>query len=200
VVCWPIKHISIYFLTVHENTQFYYKLKSKEIVLPDQDNLVDLYKWSVGFFAENGFEQYEISNFAKFGYESKHNETYWERKSYKGFGVSACSFDGATRFQNHCSLLTYLEGIEQGNNIEILEEKLTEGQIRLEKLMLGLRRSKGVKLSELFENISESKKLEIKQKLEFLKTKKFICQQGEDLFLTLSGLVVEDEIVTMLAA
>jgi len=199
IVCWPIKHISIYFLTVHKDTKLYYRIKSKKIVLPNEDKLVDLYRWSVEFLSQKGFKQYEISNFAKPGYESKHNETYWERKSYKGFGLGACSFDGTKRFQNHKNLMIYLQGVERGENIEILEEELTEEQIRLEKLMLGLRRSKGIKCSELFDGLSQSKKHRVEKNLELLKVKKLIFQKDENLFLTLSGLAVENEIVVMLS-
>jgi len=199
IVDWPIKHISIYFLTVHKDTKLYFNIKSKKVALPNEDRLVDLYRWSVDFLSKNGFEQYEISNFAKSGYESKHNETYWERKPYKGFGLGACSFDGAKRFQNQKNLMDYLQGIEQGQSIEILEEELTEEQVRLEKLMLGLRRSKGIAYSELFQGLSQLQKNKIEKNLELLKAQKLIFQKDGNLFLTLSGLAVENEIVVMLS-
>jgi len=198
VVFWPIKHISIYFLTVHENTRLHFMLKSKKVVLPDEDGLVDLYQWTADFLEKNGFKQYEISNFARAGYECKHNEACWDRKPYKGFGLGACSFDGISRFQNHKNLKIYMGGIQRGDAVEILNETLTKEQIKLEKLMLGLRRSKGISFSELFEGVSGDKKCEVEKNIAILKDKKFIYEKDGNLFLTFCGLMVENEIVAML--
>jgi len=198
VVCWPIKHISIYFLTVHESTQLYFGVKSKKVELPSDDNMVDLYGWSIDFLSKSGFEQYEISNFAKPGYRCKHNEVYWNRKPYKGFGLGACSFDGTTRFQSHKSLMPYLEGVEGGKNIESFTEKLTDKDIRAEKLMLGLRRSKGVLKEEVFNGLSDIDKQKVASELSYLKLHKFIYEKNGRLTLSPSALSVANEVVVRL--
>jgi len=151
VVTWPIKHISMYFLMVHENTPLYFKVQSKIVDLPKDDAVVDLYHWSCQLLQEHGFEQYEVSNFAKKGYQSRHNTVYWDRKPYKAFGLGACSFDGQWRFQNEKSLLPYLESIEQNRHVIAFSEELTEPQIRLEKIMLGVRRAQGVEWDDLIQ-------------------------------------------------
>ena len=100
VVTWPITHVSIYFLTVHEDTQLYFRVQTNKVALPLEDHVVDDYMWSIEWLAQHGFEQYEISNFARPGFQSQHNRMYWQRKPYKGLGVGAWTFDGKKRLQN----------------------------------------------------------------------------------------------------
>lgn len=129
VVTWPITHISIYFLTVHENTQLYFGVKKKKVVLPADEQVVDLYYWSVEFLSKNGFEQYEISNFAKKGFESRHNKAYWNRVPYKAFGLGACSFDGKMRFQNEKNLMTYINNLNNNKSVITFAEDLNSEQM-----------------------------------------------------------------------
>jgi len=195
VVHWPIKHISIYFLSVHKKTKLFYGVESGTVQLPSEECLVDLYNWSVDFLAKNGFERYEVSNFAKPGYECRHNQVYWDRLPYKGFGLGACSFDGSVRFKNHTNLMNYLEGIQRGDGVDGFSEILTEDQVRLEKLMLGLRRPKGVSYVQVFENLSQEKKEELKRKIALLEERKIICQKDGRIFLDSSSFIIENEVV-----
>ena len=143
IVGLPIKHISVYFLTIYENTPLYYKIESGEVELIKDDEFVDIYNWTVDFLEEYGFYRYEISNFAKKGYESAHNKVYWDRKPYKAFGLAACSFDGTCRFQNYKDLSKYIECLEKSESVTETCEFLTDDQVRLEKIMLGLRTDLG---------------------------------------------------------
>lgn len=195
VVTWPIKHISIYFLTVHEHTPLYFKVKSKAVTLPLDDGLVDLYHWSIETLKTHGFNQYEISNFAREGYESRHNQIYWERKPYKGFGLGAWSFNGDSRMQNQKNLTRYLEGLEKQEDITVFSEQLTQEQIKLETVMLGLRRTKGVLKRELYEGRSPEL---LDAMLDDLKARNLIRENEHCLILTPAGLAVENEIVTKL--
>lgn len=198
VVSWPIGHVSIYFLTVHEDTKLYFKIQSQKVSLPFEDNLVELFNWSVDFLAQHGFDQYEISNFAKKGYVCRHNEVYWDRKPYKGFGLGACSFDGTTRFQNTKSLMPYLQGIERGECVEHFTETLTDKQVRLEKVMLGLRRPKGVLISEILDGLSQEQKDKVRKNVLFLKKNNFIVQKDGVIILNPYYLTIENEIVMRL--
>lgn len=198
VVFWPIKHISIYFLTVHENTKLYFTIKAKKQTLPLEDNLVALFNWSVDFLKQHGFEQYEISNFSKKGYMCKHNEACWDRKPYKGFGLGACSFDGCSRFQNYKSLLSYLQKVERNEVIEQFSEILTETQIKLEKIMLGLRRSKGILISEILDGLLDEQRKKIEENILFLKKNNFITQKDGIICLNPYYLTIENEIVMRL--
>ena len=195
VVGWPIQHISIYFLTIHSKTPIYYRIESGEISMMQDDDLVGQYNWSVDFLDMHGFKRYEISNFAKKGYECRHNKVYWERKPYKGFGLAACSFDGRCRFQNHKNLLEYMTCIEHGKGVENFCEKLTDDQIRLEKLMLGLRTDQGICEEQMFEGLSESQRRRLETKIADLKNKNFIYERSGRFVINPVFLTIENEIV-----
>lgn len=200
IVTWPIKHISVYFLTVHEHTQLYYKVASKQITLPVDDTIVDLYYWTRSFLMEHQFLQYELSNFARPGYESKHNSAYWDRVAYRGFGVGACSFDGKSRFENEKNLMLYLQKAELGADAVIKNrESLTNDQIYLEKIMLGLRRSRGIPDHELTANLTLKKEKIIRERLHLLKQEGFIHQESDSWKLTAAGLAVENDILARLS-
>lgn len=200
VVNWPIKHISIYFLTIHENTPLFFRLKKNQISLPCEDSIVDLYFWTINFLSENGFLQYETSSFCKPGFESKHNSVYWEHKPYKAFGIGACSFDGQTRFQNDKNLLEYIRKCTESLNCEVFAENLSVEQLKLERIMLGLRQlNRGVNLNYVLEGLSKSK---INDKLDYINSlisKGLLIQRDGRLFLTPSGVILENEIVVNLS-
>jgi oxygen-independent coproporphyrinogen-3 oxidase len=198
VITWPIKHISIYFLTIHEDTPLYFRVEKKDIVLISDETMIDLYQWTVAFLKEAGFLHYELSNFAKPGYECKHNTVYWERKPYKGFGLGACSFDGANRLQNEKKLMKYIDLAYQKSEPVVFFEHLTNRQIYLEKMMLQLRRSCGVKWSDLTESLTEKEVNQLKEKVAFLCEKGFLIDDKTSIRLTIHGLVVENQIITQL--
>ena len=199
MVTWPIKHISMYFLTVHEDTQLYFGVQQKSIQLPCDDEVVDTYYWTIEKLAQHGIMQYEISNFARPGWESQHNTVYWQRKPYKAFGLGACSFDGYSRFQNEKNLLKYIKGIHHNDTISLFTEKLSDKQVWLECLMLGLRQLKGVSLLEMLEPLSDEEKKEfICQVNELVSSQLLTCLDGR-IALTLTGLSVANEIVVKLS-
>lgn len=198
VVQWPIKHISLYFLTVHEDTPLYFKVQKKQVKLSGDVALVDLYHWSREFLAAHGFVQYEMSNFARQGYECKHNKVYWDRAPYKGFGLGACSFDGVGRFENDKKLLVYLEKASGGHDITAHSELLNRKQIILEHLMLGLRRAVGINLTELTALFTQEESDKFLEQVVILKQEKLLHEVDGSLMLTPIGLVVENEIVVRL--
>lgn len=199
IVTWNITHISMYILEVHDSTPLFFNVKSKKIMLPCDDDVVNAYHWSREFLAHHGFVQYEVSSFARMGKESRHNTTYWERKPYRGFGLGACSFDGITRLQNEKNLIRYLESIEQDTYKPVFTEKITEHQIYAEKIMLGLRRIKGVCWEEISNNLNNEQKEKLATIIDTLQEKKFITKNNGRLQLTPAGLVVENEIITRLS-
>jgi len=196
VVGWPIHHISIYFLMVHKGTPLYYKVEAGDIkMVLEDDDLVELYGWSVDFLDTHGFDRYEISNFAKKGYECKHNKVYWERKPYKGFGLAACSFDGIHRSQNHNNFHDYFEAIEHDQDPEVFCETLTNDQVRLEKLMLGLRTQKGVAREQMFEGLSKEQRERLESKIVSLQDKNLMYERDGRFVISPYALSVENEIV-----
>jgi oxygen-independent coproporphyrinogen-3 oxidase len=192
VVRWPIVHISIYFLTVHEKTPLYFKVQANQIALPADEEVVASYEWSCGMLTRHGFEQYELSNFARPGYASRHNMAYWNRDPYKGFGIGACSFDGIVRMQNEKNIMRYMELCEDAKDCTIFMEELTEDQKWLELVMLGLRRPQGVALADL---VNDVKRL---SRVKKLSQEGFLEIVNDRVRLTLKGLAVENEILVQL--
>lgn len=198
VVKWPIHHISIYFLTVHEDTPLYFKVKKKVVAVRPDDEMVSLYLWTRDFLADHGIEQYEVSNFARQGYRSHHNGTYWEHKPYKAFGLGACSFDGQQRFQNEKNLMKYIDGINRNESPVVFGEVLTDDQVRMEKIMLGLRRKEGVALDLVFGGVSTEKILVLEDKIAAYQERRLLMCDNNSLMLTPLGLTLENEIATQL--
>ena len=199
VLQWPIAHVSIYFLTVHENTLLYFRVKQKTVSLPCDNAVVDMYMWTVEKMREHGFNQYEISNFAKPGYESRHNRTYWQRKPYKGFGLGACSFDGQSRTQNDKNFMKYMESLEKAQDVTVFFETLTQEDVRLERIMLAIRTMHGLSHGELVEGLTEPKRREIDATIGMLQEHKFLIMREDRLVLTPAGLAVEHDIASRLS-
>ncbi len=199
IVAWPIKHVSIDFLTTPEDTELYFKIHPQRVSLPSDEYMVELYHWTVAKLAEHGFEQYEFSNFAKPGYESRHNVMHWDRKPYKAFGLGGCSFDGKKRFQNEKNLMRYVEKIKKGEDVAVFEETLTPEQKHLEKLMLGLKRRTGVSLKAAVEDLSTVQKNHFQKMVAILKKKKLLLECNGRLMLTSVGFFVENEVIAQLS-
>jgi oxygen-independent coproporphyrinogen-3 oxidase len=136
-----VPHVSVYMLEVDEDS----RLGSELIALgsrygaknvPSEDEIADFYETAVGRLAAMDIARYEISNFARPGFESKHNLKYWKREPYFGFGADAHSFDGEWRWQNEESAAKYVE------NPKAIEK--TRADAVAEKFFLGLRLSEGM--------------------------------------------------------
>lgn len=133
-----VEHISAYGLKIEEGTPFYHKQDTLE--LPDDDEVAQMYEDTVAALASRGILRYEISNFAKAGYESRHNLKYWECGEYLGFGVAAYSCFGGRRFGISRDFAAYLD------KREVREEDtvITSTDRMTEYVMLGLRLEKGI--------------------------------------------------------
>ena len=195
---WPITHISVYFLMVHEKTPLYFKIKQKSVVLPPDDESIDLYYWTVEILEQHGFHRYELSNFAKKGFESRHNQAYWDRKSYKGFGLGACSFNGQFRFQNNKNLRNYFDAVGQEQGLIYESEEITQQQMSVEKIMLGLRQAQGVDVRDVLQDFSPAQQEYFKEKADWLEKQGLVEQRDGRLFLTPQGYVVENEVAVNL--
>lgn len=199
VARWPVHHVSIYFLTVHEDTPLYFKVKKKEVTLTPDDDMVDLYTWTRHTLADQGFEHYEISNFAKPGYQSRHNKVYWQRSPYKGFGLGACSFDGIHRTQNEKNLMHYLQAAEKNESVQASCELLTRQQIHLEKVMLGLRQCTGVLCKDILNGLTADEHHDMMKRIRSLLHAGFIEDRDGYLILTSKGISVENAIASHLS-
>lgn len=199
VVNWPITHISLYILTVHEGTVLYQKVQSGCVLLPGDDEVMDTYAWTCDRLKEAGFDQYEISNFARDGKYSRHNLAYWQRKSYKGFGLSAASFDGKRRMVHGSNLLAYCTASLRDELTYEFEEELTAEQIRIEKIMLGLRSSVGVCRDEICDYVIDEERARLVRHIDELCQHGFIEEIDGRLRLTVRGMAVENSVAARLA-
>ena len=199
VVNWPIKHISVYFLMVHEKTPLYFSIQQGKTVLNDDETLTDMYVKTVHFLEEHGFFQYEISNFAQNGYHSVHNCAYWDRKPYYGVGLGASSFDGLYRMTNTANLMTYLQSDgPEGFIVDKTTEKLTREQVHLEHLMLSLRQKKGLNLHHMVYFESEETKLRFNTKVKNLIHRGLLEERDGTIRLTLQGMMLENDVIVEL--
>ncbi len=141
----PPEHISAYSLILEEGTVLSEKYEKGELTLPDEDTDREMYRETKEILAQAGYERYEISNYAKKGYECRHNCGYWKRKNYAGFGIGAASLVENVRFHNGTDLKAYLAE-PLGCREEI--QRLGEQEQMEEFLFLGLRMTEGVSCRE----------------------------------------------------
>lgn len=144
-----IRHISIYELTVEEETELKKEIESGKIRLPDEHTIADMYLLATEFFENKGIKKYEISNFAYPNFECKHNIGYWVRKPYLGVGPSAHSFIGNRRFHNP-DLFEYSRILSENKLAWIEDMLLDDFEDLKEKIILGLRMKNGTVVENVY--------------------------------------------------
>ena len=145
VIKLPITHISAYGLICEPNTPLTRSIKQNKLSLPPEELAVEMYDYTVKFLEKNGFYMYEISNFAKTGYESEHNLNYWKRGSYLGLGLGAHSFLDGTHWQNTENFKEYIK------NPTLCQKDIERETIKTAKeetIMLALRTTQGLNIKE----------------------------------------------------
>lgn len=146
------EHLSLYLLEIHESTPLAEQLRTNRRPLPDEDLAAEMYEVMIDTLNANGYEQYEISNFAKPGFESRHNNKYWTLDPVFGFGVSAHSFDGTQRFSNERDTNKYVSMIDDEGSAEVYREAIDRES---ERIFLGLRLNQGVEAAGLEERAAD---------------------------------------------
>lgn len=190
----PITHISAYSLILESGTILNKMVIDGKVKLQGDDYDADLYETTINFLADNGFEQYEVSNFCKPGFESIHNNAYWHYKDYLSFGTSSHSFIDGTRWKNATSLKHYINLVETKNHAVISEEVLTK-EIMLEEYVMLAMRSNGLCTKSLIKKFG-SEWLEINSELiNLLNKNEFVLQTEGKLRFTPKGYAVCDEIL-----
>ncbi|MEX0636331.1 MAG: coproporphyrinogen III oxidase [Ferruginibacter sp.] len=195
-----ISHIACYALTVEEKTLLHHQIEKKKSLPVNETHQSAQFHLLVSVLEAAGYEQYEISNFAKPGYRSQHNSSYWKGTPYWGFGPSAHSFDGIrTRRWNVANNALYIQSLNKGI-IPYEEEILTNTQQLNETIMISLRTIEGVHLKKIEENFSivqlRQLLLQAKPHLE----KEQLAIKGDYLLLTKAGKFFADGIASDLFA
>ena len=184
------EHISVYSLILEEGTLMEKWVKEGKEKLPEDEIERKMYWMVKEKLEENGYNHYEISNFAKKGFESKHNLNCWNQSEYLGFGVSAHSYINSKRYCNISNIEKYIENINNNNikeNIQICEIQNEEEQ-KKEYMLLGLRKIEGVNIQEFKNKFVDNPIFVYRKKLEELTKKDLIEVDLNNIKLTKKGL------------
>lgn len=184
------EHISVYSLIIEEGTLFYKKLEMNEIVLPDDELERKMY-WVTKKELENaGYIHYEISNFAKPGFESKHNLSCWNQEEYIGIGVAAHSYTNDVRYSNIDSIEEYIKNYEEDNETDnfVFHEKQTKISKMKEFMMLGLRKIQGIRIQDFKNKFGENPIYLYRKELEKLVNEELLEIDGDIIKLTNKGI------------
>lgn len=142
-IALDIPHMSLYSLILENHTVFMNRMRRGRLPLPKEDLEAEMFDYIIAELEKAGFEHYEISNFSKPGFESRHNLMYWDNAEYYGIGAGASGYVDGVRYKNHGPIRHYLQAVEAGN-ARVQEEVLTLKEKMEEEMFLGLRKKSGV--------------------------------------------------------
>jgi oxygen-independent coproporphyrinogen-3 oxidase len=194
------EHLSLYLLDLHEGTPLYDQIARGMRPKPDDDLAAEMYAFMIEKTAAAGYEHYEISNFCRPGFESRHNSKYWNSAPYYGFGNSAHSYDGARRrWANQRDATKYVEAIECGEAPMVERTKLSDEDVRSEAIFLGLRLMKGISLANYRARFGRDLRADFNGQLDRLGEAGLIKIDSDVLKLTPRGALLSNEVFAALA-
>jgi oxygen-independent coproporphyrinogen-3 oxidase len=190
-------HISCYSLIIEEGTPFYELYNNNKLNLVEEEIERDMYHYAISSLQSAGYDHYEISNFAKPGFECRHNITYWKQYEYIGVGAGAHSFLGGKRFHNSSGIKLYIKGIEE-NNITEDEITLTLNDEISEYMFLGLRMMEGISRNEFKEKFNTTIDAVYNEEISDLVRKVLLLDDGENIKLTDKGIDFSNQVFVQL--
>jgi len=179
-------HISVYSLIVEEGTEIERKINEGILKLPDEEAERNQYRYVKDYLELNSYNHYEISNFAKKGYESKHNMNCWEQKQYIGIGLAAHSYINRIRYSNTTDLELYLNS--KSKDIKEIHENQSIEDMKKEYMLLGLRKLEGISISKFKEKFGENPIYVFRKELQKLVEEELIIVDLDNIRLTNKGL------------
>ena len=185
------EHISAYSLIIEEGTPFF----ERKLELPDEDTEYQMYEAVADVLGKYGYQQYEISNYAKEGKSCRHNEGYWTRTDYLGLGLGAASLIGGERFTNTVDMQEYLSDSENPEKIRKNRELLTKEDEMSEFMFLGLRMTKGVSKDDFQEYFGTAIENIYGEVLEKYKSQGLLMEKNRRIFLSRAGIHVSNGIM-----
>lgn len=185
------EHLSLYLLEIHEGTPLAEQLRSQRRPVPDEDVAAEMYELMLEMTASAGLDQYEISNFARSGFESRHNSKYWTLDPVFGFGVSAHSFDGRERYSNERDTNLYVKAIESGASAVVAREP---AELRSEFVFLGLRMMRGVDFAEYERRFGEDLRVRNGESIDRLSSLGLVVADERRMKLTRRGALLSNEV------
>ena len=147
-----LPHVALYSLILEDHTVFMNRQRRGRLRLPSDDRNADMYEYIIEMLTSKGYSHYEVSNFGKIGYESKHNMTYWDNAEYYGIGAGASGYLDGIRYKNHGPVHHYL----REENKRVNEEVLTRKQRIEEEMFLGLRKKNGVSIERFHKKFGQT--------------------------------------------
>ncbi|PEQ96683.1 coproporphyrinogen III oxidase [Bacillus sp. AFS006103] len=189
-----ITHYSAYSLIIEPKTVFYNLLKKGKLPTPGEDVEAAMYELLMEEMEKHGFSQYEISNFSKPGFESRHNLTYWNNESYYGFGAGAHSYLNGVRRSNTGPLKRYMDQIISGELPVIDEHQTTKVEQMEEEMFLGLRKTRGVSVPHFMGKFAVDPQQLFQREIAELTNKQWLEVEKNHIFLTKKGRLLGNEV------
>lgn len=190
----PVTHFSTYSLQVEEGTHFYRLDQKGKLSLPTEDEEVRMFELIIRGMEKHGFYQYEISNFAINGFESKHNLTYWRNEEYYGVGVGAHGYVRGVRYANVSLLDQYMEWVNESGLAQETRHKVTRQEAMEEQMMLGLRTKQGVHKEVFLEKFGVELESVYGRQLKDLLTSGLLETDGSRYYLSKKGMFLGNEV------
>ena len=192
-IALDIPHMSLYSLILENHTVFMNRMRRGKLPLPKEEVEAEMFEYIIAELERAGFEHYEISNFSKPGFESRHNLMYWDNAEYYGIGAGASGYVNGVRYKNHGPIRHYLKAVEEGN-ARINEEHLSLREQMEEEMFLGLRKKTGVSKARFEEKFSTSFENLYGQVVRDLCHQGLLQVEGQQIRMTKRGLFLGDTV------
>ncbi|RZM75236.1 radical SAM family heme chaperone HemW [Leptolyngbya iicbica] len=180
-IAYNPQHLSIYDLTVEPNTVFHRRYTAGADPLPTDDQTAEMYRLAQSLLTAAGYDHYEVSNYAKPGYQCQHNRVYWENRPFYGFGMGAASYTQGQRFQRPRTTHDYADWLQTyaaaGGQLDL--ESVTTGDRWLDRLMMGLRLAEGISLKDLVEEFGEERVTQLQKCLRPYRRQGWVADEEE---------------------
>ena len=197
LLSFNINHISCYALTVEPKTKLFHLIAKNKMLSPDENHAAEQFEILTALLIADGYEHYEISNFAKNQKYSRHNTSYWSGNWYAGFGPSAHSYNGISRQWNISNNALYVKNINSGMDF-FESEHLTKSQQINEFIMVSLRTMWGLDKNQFEKKYGESELKQLMKGAEKYITENYISDTNGYLIITSKGKFVSDGIIAEL--
>lgn len=190
-------HISAYSLIIEEGTKFFNMYEDGSLTDYDEDEYVQMYRYTIDYLADKGYGQYEISNFAKQDKECRHNLIYWDDREYYGLGLGSSGYLGGKRYTNYKNMFNYYKKLDAGEKPIAFEETISNREKLNEYLILGLRKIEGISRTKYLDRLKKIDEDKYKENIEIINSyieSGHIIQEGDHIRLGQTGLEISDTI------
>ena len=197
VVSLEPDHISAYSLIIEEGTKFFNMYEDGSLTDYDEDEYVQMYRYTIDYLADKGYGQYEISNFAKQDKECRHNLIYWDDREYYGLGLGSSGYLGGKRYTNYKNMFNYYEKLDAGERPIDFGETISNREKLNEYLILGLRKIEGISRTKYLDRLKKIDEDKYKENIEIINSyieSGHIIQEGDHIRLGQTGLEISDTI------